>query len=213
MHLDEALQAYVVAHSKPLDEVQTALVARTSALGPESSMQIGAEQAQLLTILVRMLNASTAVEVGTFTGFSSIAIARGLAPGGRLLCCDVSEEWTSIARDAWKQAGVDDRIDLRIAPAAETLAALPVEEHIDFAFIDADKPGYWTYWTEIVPRLRRGGVIAVDNVLWAGRVVDPDAGDPSTLAMKEFNDRVAADSRVDVVMVPLGDGVTLAIKR
>jgi caffeoyl-CoA O-methyltransferase len=213
MHLDEALQAYVVAHSKALDEVQTALVARTAELGPESSMQIGAEQAQLLTMLVRMLNATTAVEVGTFTGFSSIAIARGLADGGRLLCCDVSEEWTAIARDAWKQAGVEDRIELRIAPAADTLAALPADEHIDFAFIDADKPGYWTYWTELVPRMRRGGVIAVDNVLWSGRVVDDEADDESSLAMKEFNDRVAADDRVDAVMVPLGDGVTLAQKK
>jgi caffeoyl-CoA O-methyltransferase len=213
MQLDEALQAYVIAHSKPLDEVQTALVERTTALGPESGMQIGAEQAQLLTILVRMLNATTAVEVGTFTGFSSIAIARGLAPGGRLLCCDVSEEWTSIARDAWKQAGLEDRIDLRIAPAAQTLAALPAEEHIDFAFIDADKGGYWTYWSEIVPRMRRGGVIAVDNVLWAGRVTDPEENDENTRSMREFNDRVVADDRVDVVMIPVGDGVTLACKR
>ena len=213
MQLDEALQAYVVAHSKPLDGVQTALVARTTELGPESTMQIGAEQAQMLTILVRMLNATTAVEVGTFTGFSSIAIARGLAPGGRLLCCDVSEEWTAIAREAWKQAGVEDRIDLRIAPAAQTLAALPVEEHIDFAFIDADKGGYWTYWSEIVPRMRRGGVIAVDNVLWAGRVADPEEDDDNTRAMREFNDRVVADDRVDVVMLPVGDGVTLACKR
>lgn len=213
MHLDEAVQAYVVSHSKPLDEVQTALVARTAELGPPSGMQIGAEQAQLLTILVRMLNATTAVEVGTFTGFSSIAIARGLAPGGRLLCCDVSEEWTAIARDAWQQAGVADRVDLRIAPAAETLAALPEHEHIDFAFIDADKGSYWTYWTELVPRMRRGGVIAVDNVLWNGLVADPAVGDANTEALKEFNDRVAADGRMDVVMVPLGDGVTLACKR
>jgi caffeoyl-CoA O-methyltransferase len=211
--LDDALQDYVVAHSTPLDDVQTALVERTTALGPASGMQIGAEQAQMLTILVRMLNATTAVEVGTFTGFSSIAIARGLAPGGRLLCCDVSEEWTAIARDAWKQAGLDDRIELRLAPAAETLRALPQEPHIDFAFIDADKGSYWTYWSELVPRMRRGGVIAVDNVLWSGRVADPARGDSDTEAMKEFNDRVAADERVDVVMLPVGDGVTLACKR
>jgi caffeoyl-CoA O-methyltransferase len=151
--------------------------------------------------------------VGTFTGFSSIAIARGLAPGGTLLCCDVSDEWTSIARDAWKQAGLDDRIELRLAPAAETLRALPQEQNIDFAFIDADKGSYWTYYSELLPRLRVGGVIAIDNVLWSGRVADMEPGDSDTEALKDFNDRVVADERVDVVMLPVGDGVTVVCKR
>jgi caffeoyl-CoA O-methyltransferase len=213
MHLDETLQRYVVDHSQPLDAVQAALVTRTAELGRPSGMQIGAEQAGLLTILVRMLNAKRAVEVGTFTGFSAIAIARGLAPGGTLLCCDVSEEWTAIARDAWKQAALGDRIELRLAPAADTLKSLPEDEPIDFAFIDADKSSYWTYYSELITRLRPGGVIAVDNVLWSGRVADPATGDEDTEALKEFNDRLVADERVDVVMLPMGDGVTLACKR
>ena len=211
--LDGALQEYVVNHTQPLDAVQSALVARTTELGPPSGMQIGAEEAQLLTLLVRLTNAQHAVEVGTFTGFSAIAIARGLAPGGKLLCCDVSEEWTSIGRAAWQEAGVADRIELRLAPAAQTLAALPDEEYIDFAFIDADKPSYWTYYSELVPRMRTGGVIAIDNVLWGGQVVDAEPQEESTRLMKEFNDKVAGDERVDVVMLPVGDGVSLVYKR
>lgn len=213
IRLGDALQNYVIDHTKPLDAAQRDLVARTSELGSASSMQIGTEQAQFLTMLVRMLGAKQAVEVGTFTGFSAIAIARGLAPGGTLLCCDVSEEWTAIARDAWKQAGVDDKITLRLAPAVETLSALPSEESIDFAFIDADKASYWQYYSAILPRLRRGGVIAVDNVLWGGNVVDPSDMTADTVALREFNQRVAADERVDAVMLPVGDGVTLAYKR
>lgn len=211
--LDDALQDYVVNHSTALDPVQTALVARTTELGPPSGMQIGAEEAQLLTLLVRLTDARHAVEVGTFTGFSAIAIARGLAPGGKLLCCDVSKEWTSIGREAWKQAGVADRIELRLAPAAETLKALPNEQYIDFAFIDADKPSYWTYYSELVPRMRTGGVIAVDNVLWSGRVTDTDPADDTTRLMQEFNAKVVRDERVDVVMLPVGDGVSLIYKR
>ena len=212
MHLDETLQRYVVDHSQPLDAVQTALIARTAKLGRPSGMQIGPEQAALLTILVRMLNAQRAVEVGTFTGFSSLAIARGLAPGGTLLCCDVSKEWTNLAQEAWTEAGLSDRIELRLAPAAETLKSLPTTEHIDFAFIDADKTSYWTYYTELITRLRPGGVIAIDNVLWSGRVADPTPADPDTEALKAFNDRLLADPRVTVVMLPMGDGVTLACK-
>lgn len=211
--LDDALQDYVVNHSTALDPVQQALVARTSELGPRAGMQIGAEQAQLLTLLARLTGAKNAVEVGTFTGFSAIAIARGLAPGGKLLCCDVNEEWTSIARTAWHEAGLDDRIELRLAPAAETLAALPKQQYIDFAFIDADKPSYWTYYSELLPRLRTGGVIAVDNVLWSGHVVDADPSEESTRQLKEFNDKVVRDQRVDVVMLPVGDGVSLIHKR
>ncbi|MFD0634418.1 O-methyltransferase [Catenulispora yoronensis] len=219
IHLDDTLQRYVVDHTTALDAAQSALVTRTAALGDPSGMQIGAEQAQLLTLLTRLTGARQAVEVGTFTGFSAIAIARGLAPGGKLLCCDISEEWTTIARQAWQEAGVSDRIDLRLAPAAETLNALPQEEHIDFAFIDADKESYWTYYSAILPRLRPGGVIAVDNVLWSGRVAESanddtgaDAGG-NTQALREFNDKVVRDERVDVVMLPVGDGVSLIYKR
>lgn len=213
IHLDDELQRYVVDHTTALDRAQHALVSRTAELGPNSGMQIGAEQAQFLTLLTRLTNAREAVEVGTFTGFSAIAIARGLAPGGRLLCCDVSEEWTSIAREAWAEAGVSDRIELRLAPAAETLRSLPQEEYIDFAFIDADKQSYWTYYSELLPRLRSGGVIAVDNVLWGGHVTDTSPEETSTRALQEFNDRVVRDERVDVVMLPVGDGVSLIYKR
>jgi caffeoyl-CoA O-methyltransferase len=151
--------------------------------------------------------------VGTFTGLSALAIARGLAPGGRLLCCDVSAEWTALGRPFWEEAGVSDRIDLQIAPAAETLAGLPPDPPVDLAFIDADKGGYVGYWDELVPRLRPGGIIAVDNVLWSGRVVDPGADDAGTAAIRRFNDHAAADGRVDIVMLPVGDGLTLAQKR
>lgn len=213
IHLDAPLQRYVVDHTTALDAAQRTLVSRTAALGDPSGMQIGAEQAQLLTLLTRLTGAKQAVEVGTFTGFSAIAIARGLAPGGKLLCCDVSEEWTTIARQAWEEAGVADRIELRLAPAAETLRALPEQEHIDFAFIDADKESYWTYYSELLPRLRSGGVIVVDNVLWSGRVADSDAAEATTRALREFNERVVRDERVDVVMLPVGDGISLIYKR
>jgi caffeoyl-CoA O-methyltransferase len=154
------------------------------------------------------------VEIGTFTGYSSICIARGLSEGGRLLACDVSEEWTSIARAYWQKAGVADRIDLKIAPAVETLRALPADFVIDFAFIDADKESYPAYYDEIVTRLRPGGVIALDNVLRGGRVLDPAAfAEPQIAIMRALNARIAADDRVDAVMLPLRDGVTVVRKR
>jgi caffeoyl-CoA O-methyltransferase len=151
--------------------------------------------------------------VGTFTGFSSICIARGLAPGGRLLCCDVSEEYTAIARQAWVAAGVDDRIELRLAPGLETLQGLPAEPTIDLVFIDADKGGYAGYFDELVPRVRAGGLLLVDNTLWSGRVVDDTADDADTVAIRAFNDKVAADDRVESYLLPIGDGLTLVRKR
>ncbi len=143
-------------------------------------MQIAAEQGAFMGMLARLLRPRFAVEVGTFTGYSAICVARGLAPGGRLLCCDVSEEWTAVARRYWDRAGVADRIDLRLAPALETLRALPADPSIDLAFVDADKTGYAAYWDEIVPRLRPGGVVLVDNVLWSGKVVDADGQSTTT---------------------------------
>jgi caffeoyl-CoA O-methyltransferase len=175
-------------------------------------MQIDPNQGTLLTMLARLLNARFIVEVGTFTGYSSICLARGLAPGGRLLCLDVSEEWTAVARRYWERAGLSDRIELRLGPAGESLRALPLEESIDLAFIDADKPGYPDYYREILRRLRPGGLIAVDNVLWSGRVADPANHDPSTQTIREFNDMVIADDRVTSVMLPIADGVTLIRK-
>jgi caffeoyl-CoA O-methyltransferase len=207
------LHDYVLAHSAPPDPVQRSLMDETAKLGPVSGMQIGPEQGAFMTILTQLVGVELAVEVGTFTGYSSLCIARGLAPGGRLICCDVSEEWTSIGRRHWEQAGVADRIDLRIAPAIETLRALPPEPTIDLVFIDADKSGYRSYYEELVPRVRPNGVLLVDNVLWSGRVLAPDATDDDTVAIRAFNDYVVADPRVDVVMLPIGDGLTVARRR
>lgn len=211
--LSPELHAYLVAHGTPPDAVQRELIAETAKLGPIAVMQVAPEQGAFLTLLARAIGAREAVEVGTFTGYSSLAIARGLAPGGRLLCCDVSAEWTAIARRAWQRAGVADRIELRIAPAAETLRALPATPRFDFAFIDADKVHYAIYYEEILKRTRPGGLILVDNVLWSGAVIDPAAQDENTRAIRAFNDAVAADARVDCVMTPISDGLTLLRKR
>lgn len=205
---------YVVAHgSWPVDEVLADLRDETLALGGVAGMQIGPDQGQLLTLLTGLVGARRAVEVGTFTGYSSLCIARGLARGGTLLCCDVNEEWTAIGRRAWQRAGLADRIDLRLAPASETLRALPADEPIDLVFIDADKPGYVDYWNELVPRVRPGGLLLADNVLWSGTIVDPSATEANVVALREFNDAVAADGRVEVAMLPAYDGLTLARRR
>ena len=207
------IHAYLVAHGTPPDDVQRDLIASTAALGGISMMQISPEQGAFMTMLTQLLNVKFAVEVGTFTGYSALCIARGLAPGGRLLCCDVSEEWTAIARPAWERAGVADRIDLRIAPAIETLSALPPDVVIDLAFVDADKPMYAQYYEAILRRMGTGGLILVDNVLWSGNVIDPTVQDDNTVAIRAFNDMVASDDRVDTVMIPLGDGLTMLRKR
>jgi caffeoyl-CoA O-methyltransferase len=206
---------YAVAHgSWREDPVLRDLREVTAALGAVASMQIGADEGQLLTLFGRLVGARRAVELGTFTGYSSLCIARGLEPGGTLLCCDVSEEWTAMARKAWDRAGLADRIELRIAPAIETLRSLPTEPAIDLAFIDADKGGYGAYWDELVPRVRPGGVLLADNVLWSGRVADGDGDDDENVrAIREFNDRVAADDRVDVVVLTAFDGLTIARRR
>lgn len=208
--LSGELHSYLVEHSSPLDDVRRRLIDETAALGDVSVMQIAPEQSLFLTMLTRLLGARSAVEVGTFTGLSALSIALGLAEGGRLLCCDVSQDWTAIARRAWADAGVEDRIELRIAPAADTLRALPREASIDLCFIDADKPGYITYWEQLVPRVRPGGVVVVDNVLWSGRVADTTVTDENTEAIRRFNDHAARDERVELVMLPISDGLTMA---
>jgi predicted O-methyltransferase YrrM len=209
-----ALYDYLVAHGTPPDEVYEAIRAETVATtGGFARMQIGPDQFGLLTLLARLVGTRLAVEVGTFTGTSAVAVARGLEPGGRLVCCDVSEEWTAIAQRHWAAAGLDDRIELRLAPATETLAALPADPPVDFAFIDADKPGYIDYYEALVPRLRPGGLLIADNVLWSGAVVDPDRTDENTEAIRAFNDHIAADDRCDRVMLAVGDGITLCRKR
>jgi predicted O-methyltransferase YrrM len=206
---------YLVAHGTPPDDVQRDLIEETAKLGGVAGMQIAPEQGAFMTVLTRLLGVRSAVEVGTFTGYSALCIARGLVDGGHLLCCDVSEEWTSVGRRYWERAGVADSIELRIGPAADTLRTLPHEELFDLAFIDADKPNYPVYYEEILGRLRPNGAILVDNVLWDGRVYQPpaDGDDDNTRALRAFNDMVAADKRVDTVMLPLADGLTILRKR
>jgi len=215
--LPPALADYAAAHSSGgipgVDPVLDDLVERTRALGSVAGMQVSPEQGTFLTLITRLVQARTAIEVGTFTGYSSICIARGLAPGGRLIACDRSDEWTTVARQAWLEAGVADRIDLRLGPAADTLAALPGDLVVDLAFIDADKAGYVAYYEAILERLRPGGVVLADNTLWYGRVTDPDDDDPDTAVIRAFNRHVADDPRVEVVVLPLADGVSVIRRR
>lgn len=211
--LDAALHAYLVAHGTPPDPVLDHLIADTLAMGGIARMQIAPEQGAFLTMLAKLIGAKLIVEVGTFTGYSSVCLARGLADGGKLICCDVSAEFTNRAVAAWHEAGVQDRVELRIAPAAETLRALPFSPQIDMAFIDADKTGYATYYEEILERMRPGGVILVDNVLWGGAIIDPEDQDRDTLALRAFNDMVINDARVEVVMLPIADGLTMCRKK
>lgn len=207
--LDATLGHYVRSHTSPPTQTQTDLIARTAELGRASAMQIAPEQGELLTTLTELVDPTLVFEIGTFTGYSALAIARGLGSDGRLVCCDVSEEWTAIARTHWAEAGLDDRIELRIGPAIETLRALPADTTVDLAFIDADKTGYLAYYEELVPRLSPGGLICVDNTLWAGAVADPSITDESTEALRVFNRHVADDDRTRQVVVPIGDGLTL----
>ncbi|MDQ1737940.1 MAG: caffeoyl-CoA O-methyltransferase [Pseudonocardiales bacterium] len=209
-----AVRDYAVDRGSWLpDDVIRQLHKETEELGSVAGMQIGDDQGQFLTMMARLVQARRSVEVGTFTGYSSLCIARGLVDGGSLLCCDVSEEWTAIAKRAWERAGLSDRIQLRLDPAIKTLRSLPTDADIDLVFIDADKPGYISYWDELVPRVRQGGVLLADNVLWSGDIVDDNVDDPNAVALRAFNDRVAADDRVEVVVLPAFDGLTIARKR
>jgi caffeoyl-CoA O-methyltransferase len=209
--LSAELHAYMLEHSSPPDPIMADLIEETiEALPDDAVMQVSPEQAAFLRILVGVAGVRRAVEVGTFTGLSSLSIARGLAEGGRLICFDISDEFTSIARRYWERAGVDDRIELRIGPAADRIGELPTEPHLDLAFIDADKGGYPTYWNELVPRVRQGGLLLVDNTLWSGRVLDPQSERDQEIVV--FNDIARADPRVELVMLPIADGLTMARK-
>ena len=208
--LTPALHAYLVEHGMPPDEILRELADVTrERIGQLSIMQIPPEEGALLTFLARLIGARKAIELGTFTGYSAICIARGLAEGGSLLCCDVSREWTDIGRPFWKRAGVESRIELRLAPALETLASLPADRSFDMAFIDAVKTEYWSYLERLHGLLRPGGLVVVDNVLWSGSVIDEAEQGPDTRAIRDFNDRVARDERFDRVMLGVGDGLTL----
>ena len=212
--LSPEIHDYVIGHGTPPDEILRDLAAETKEkIGGMAIMQIAPEQGAFMQLLVELMGARNAVEIGTFTGYSALCIARGLPEDGRLLCCDTSEEWTSIGIPFWERAGVREKITLEIGPAIDTLRALPEEEQFDIAFIDADKPSYQSYFEALMPRLRQGGLILVDNVLWAGAVVDADQQDESTVAIRAFNDHVRDDPRVDCVMLAVSDGLTLLRKR
>lgn len=208
LSLTTELRAYVTAHNPHTDEVAAALIEETHRALSNAGMQVAPEAAALLTMLTRLAGAKVAVEVGTFTGLSALAIARGLAEGGRLYCFDISTEYTDIARRYWELAGLTDRIELTIGPAQERLAELPTDLVVDIAFIDADKPSYPKYWGELLPRMRSGGLIVVDNVLWDGRVLNPESVNDHAIA--DFNEMVLADPRVDSILLPVADGVTIA---
>jgi caffeoyl-CoA O-methyltransferase len=211
--IDAVIDDYSAAHSTPPEADQLELQRITQEkTGRAAGMQIGDDQAVLMEMLVRAMGATRAVEIGTFTGYSALAVARGLGPGGHLLCCDVSVEWTSIARAAWERAGVADRIELRVGPGLETLRSLPPGEQFDFAFIDADKTGYAQYYEQVLARLRPGGLILLDNMLQGGHVVDDLADDEDVSAIRALNEAIAADPRVEVVLIPIGDGVSFVQK-
>jgi caffeoyl-CoA O-methyltransferase len=209
--LDERLYGYLLERGVRQDEVLRRLAEETEAMGDISVMQIAPDQGAFMTLLVRATGARRALELGTFTGYSAICIARGLAEDGELVACELSEEYAEIARRYFDEAGVAGRIDLRLGPALDTLRSMPADESFDFAFIDADKGGYSEYYEECLTRLRPGGLIAIDNVLAAGRVLDPE--DESATAIAALNERIASDERVDVAMLAIADGLTLALKR
>jgi caffeoyl-CoA O-methyltransferase len=189
------------------------LAAETAELGGIAIMQVSPEQGAFITLLVGAIGARRALELGTFTGYSAICIARGLPNDGKLVSCDVNEDWAGIARRYFDKAGLADRIDLRLGPALDTLRAMPADEPFDFAFIDADKVGYLDYYEETLRLLRPGGLAMIDNVLRGGRVVEPDHDDEGDRVVLELNRRIAVDERVDVAMLGVSDGITLVLKR
>jgi predicted O-methyltransferase YrrM len=210
LQMSDALHAYLLANSLRETPVQRALRAVTSRM-PRSTMQIAPEQGQFLQLLLRLTGATRCVEIGTFTGYSALAMALALPPGGRIVCCDLSEEWTSVARKYWARASVSKKIQLKLGPALETLKKL--QGPFDFAFIDADKANYQNYYERCLKLVRRGGLIAIDNTLWYGRVIDRRDQSADTRAIRAFNRRLRRDRRVDITLVPIGDGLTLALKR
>lgn len=212
--MSDRIEDYVNAHAR--ESAAARRLREETAKLPQAGMQIGADQAAFLALLVRASGAKRCLEIGTFTGYSALAIASALPSEGRLVCCDISEEWTAIARRAWSSAGVSGRIDLRIAPALDTLANLLARGsagHFDFAFIDADKPRYDAYYEQCLKLLRPGGLVVLDNMLWSGKVADPDHHDADTDALRTLNAKIRDDNRVDAALLTVGDGVMLARKR
>ena len=211
--LTQDLYRYMIGHRSAEDQVLTDLRRETlRVVSDKAGMMISEEQGILLRMLVAALAPKLVVEVGTFTGYSALCMAQALPKGGRLICCDVNDEWTSVGKPYWRRADVADRIDLRIAPALETINGLPANEEVDFAFLDADKCNYVQYFEAIVPKLRTNGLIAADNVLWHNWSMDAHNQDPETVGIREFNDHVLRDDRVETVMLHVGDGLTLIRK-
>jgi caffeoyl-CoA O-methyltransferase len=215
LDVTDDIYRYLIDHSVREPDVLARLRAATVSL-PQAQMQIGPDQGQLMGLLARLVGAKRCIEIGVFTGYSSLAVALALPEDGRILACDVSEEWTSIARRFWREAGVEHKIELKLQPAARTLEQLLAAGEAgryDFAFIDADKPSYDTYYELLLKLLRPGGLIALDNTLWSGHVADPNNRDPNTVALRALNDKLHRDERVDLSLLPVGDGLTLARKR
>ena len=210
LQLSDALHAYLLANTLRETPVQRALRAATRGM-PGAGMQISPEQGQFLQLLVRMTGARRIVEIGTFTGYSSLSMALAMRAEGQIVCCDRSEEWTSMARRYWKKAKVEKKIDLRIGPALNTLKTL--KGRFDLAFIDADKTNYANYYERCLTLLRKGGLIAIDNTLWGGSVIDARDRSADTRAIRAFNSKLHRDRRIDLSLVPIGDGLTLALKR
>ena len=208
--LPQKIAGYIQEHAVRETGILRELRAATARV-PHSGMQIGADQGQAMALLVKLMGAKRCLEIGTYTGYSALAVALALPKDGSIVCCDVSEEWTAVGKPFWKKAGVDHKIDLRIGPALETLKKL--KGPFDFVFIDADKENTLNYYERCLELVRRGGLIALDNVLWSGEVANPAAKDSMTVALRKFNDRVHKDERVDLAMLSIGDGVTLALKR
>lgn len=215
VNLTDTLYRYLLEHSLREDTVARALRERTMA-HDKANMQIAPEQGQFMQLLAELMGAKRIIEVGTFTGYSALCLARALPADGELVCCDVSEEWTAIGIPYWEQAGVRDRIDLRIAPALDTLDALLAAGRggqFDLAFIDADKTNYGNYYERCLALLRPGGLLMFDNMLWGGSVADAAVQDADTVAIRDLNDRLHGDDRVGLSLVPIGDGLSLARKR
>ncbi len=213
--VNEKIDAYLLTHIRTESETAKALREATAPM-PAAMMQVSPLQGAFMSWFVNLLGVRHALEVGTFTGYSALCVAEALPEDGKLIACDVSEEWTRMAREYWERGGVAQKIDLQLRPAVETLDALIAdgrEGTFDFAFIDADKPNYDSYYERCLQLVRTGGVVAVDNVLWSGRVAQESASDESTRAIRALNDKIQLDERVSNVMLPIGDGLTLATKR
>jgi caffeoyl-CoA O-methyltransferase len=215
LQITDEIHRYLVDHSVREPDVLARLRAATASL-PQAGMQIGPEQGQLMALLAKLVGAKRCIEVGVFTGYSSLAVALALPEDGRILACDVSEQWTAIARRFWREAGVEHKIELKLQPAVRTLEELLAAGEAgryDFAFVDADKPAYDSYYELLLKLLRPGGLMALDNTLWSGAVLDPNEREPNTVALRALNDKLHRDERIDLSLLPVGDGLTLARKR